>query len=298
VDRTIIMDSSIFLTCIANTANIPEPIAALYHYGFDSAQDQADPEGGTGSAGSATVYGANGTAGPTLTTYVPTGSWDGGNYLHTNFIANQLGERDAGLFVDLIANGTTALLADQRNWSVGMVFSMGSEFYDAWTTQQKVFLVQSSSDGGLSSGGRPMMQMHPSTTQGTQLNLYLYGDAGGFPGMGEAGIDGNLDVIPVPDAQNTVIDLNDYIGQWIYLEMTHVYNGSVSLSVYTRDGLVAAQNFLVVDSANGVADVLYAFNNVSYFNVTTPADVTNMWMRTADLYVNDTFMGPPAGFVI
>lgn len=277
-----------FVIFMANTAYA----APIWSYSMDSAADRANPEG---SGGSAWVYGANGPApGFTRTTHRSDGTWNPSNnhYLRVNQLTGMSSsdEDNSGLYFDLYRIG----LANGAAYSIGWVSRHGPDWFDRIPDRitPKMIFVGTTTDGSNRVHSHtPMLSEMESDANGTQANIQLSTAPNSVGWTTENGL-----YTTVSDRDQTVYDYKEYIGEWVYYEITHIHGSKLSISVYTQDGNVAARDLVVTNSDATSAEELLMFSFVTYMQF-DGRGTSDSYIDISDLYVGNDFMGPPPGFV-
>jgi len=234
----------------------------------------------------------------TIETLETDASYSGGTdyFMRSTLRASQAAELNCGLWFEcanVLGTNVKALMANPRSYSVGWTCRISSAFYDGVGNQQKVMIIEHAEDGA-NPTTRPMFNMWETDPAQLKRMVALHNDAAG-EWMTETGTLG----VPPTDTDTLVFDMHNHYDEWLYFEMTtdHVAD-TVTLHVFTRDGLISEQNFLVNTSVASATDEIFSINFFALFDVATPADSSAMYGDTIQFQIGDSFMGPPAGFVI
>jgi len=263
----------------------PANATPVFSYSYDSAANQIDPDG----AGGDSEFGGSGTD----DTYVTTGTWDAANpqFINSTLVASTVASLDMGTL--LVQDTEALLLADSRNWSVGCAIRIGTEFINGIRdAEQKFFMVEMSNDAS-NATNRPVFFINRAADG--QHFIRLANDANGTGPISE---NGTANSGYIPSGYTLIFSPEDYYGQWLYFELTHVYGGNITLHVYSQDGTIALQDYLSTPSISAVDDAYHVFRMPAYGFVDTGADITNAHVHTSYMQIGDSFMGPPTGFVI
>jgi len=254
---------------------------ALWSYSFDSAADQADPEG---TGGSFETY-----AGRNLdATYHSTGSWDGGSFVRGTYQSSITTQDDSGIFLDV-----SSLNLYGKN-SIGWIVRHGTTWLEHCDGTPKMYLERIYEDGDpeVKHGEGSVIYEEPACTAGPSYYVPCIG-----ANPGDSGHDEYDRLFPTDYCDHT-FDYSDLDPDWYYEEVTHDYGGNITFSIFSRDGLVSKKDFVTLSSLVTNTSITKV-NDLRYLAFTQPdgSQDSNSYIDVADVYANDVYMGPPPGFV-
>lgn len=264
----------------------------LYAYSFDSTADLTDPESGNGSA---SLYSSNI---HTTTTSFPANAWDGYSFLRiqlrdTDSTGGPDDQNDAGIFIRLDHLDITGSM------SVGWIARFGSTFFDAFVhsgrdenSANKITMLRVGNGSTVVHGESPQMIISPAHNP-VRYHVPQISTTPSNVGRKDEFERG----FPIDYGDNHTFQFEEYSDEWVYYEITNIPSqGTVGLSVFTRDGNISSIPLASTISATLSTRKLYAFRFISYLHEISDAD-SNSYADISDIYVGDGFMGPPAGFV-
>lgn len=260
------------------TTETGQNTVSLYSYTFDSAADQADPEG---SGGSAEIYASRG---KTTTTYHAGGAWDGGSFLRVQLVDNGM-ENDAGLFIWLDHLDITGQM------NIGWIARFGDSFIEL-TETNKMVMFRVGDGTNVVHNESPQMIVSTAHTP----TAYHVPQISTNPANG-----GRQDefgrTYPTDHSDNHSFRFEDHTDEWLYYEIQNdTVSATVTLTIYDRTGAIASVDLCSTASDTQASRELYAFRFAAYLWPVTGTDV-NSYADISDIYVNDAYIGPPPGFV-
>lgn len=263
------------------TEDLPSPTAtstALYAYSFNSTADQANPQG---PGGSAEIYASKAT---TTTTYNSTGAWDGGAFLRV-LLNDTAVENDAGLFIRLDQLDLTGQM------NVGWVARFGSNFINL-TETNKMIMFRVGDGTSVVHNESPQMII----SQAHNPTAYHVPQISTNPANGGRQDEFGRDY-PGDFTDNHTFRFEDHTNEWLYYEIqNNPDSATVTLTIFNRTGTIASIDLCSTISATQMSRELYAFRFIGYLWPVTGSDA-NSYADIADIYVHDSYIGPPQGFV-
>jgi len=265
-----------------NITDDPVPPAGsssvLYTYSFDSAADQDNPEGPDGSA---ELYA---TKGKTTTTYNASGAWDNNSFLRVQLLDNAE-QNDAGLFIFLDQLNLTGQM------NIGWIARFGSSFINLTETNKMIMFRVGDGTGAVHNESPQMIVTPAHNPTGYHVPQITTNPANG----------GRQDEFgrnyPSDFFENYTFRFEEYANEWVYYEIQNdPITATVTLSIFTRDGAIASIDLASTASATGMTRELFAFRFIGYLWPVSGTDA-NAYADIADMYVNDSYIGPPQGFV-
>lgn len=184
---------------------------------------------------------------------------------------------------------------DRTDHYVGFIVRYGSNWFPTFTAQHKEMVPYVSSDSGASHnhGVTPMHAPIDTLPLGTKTGAQLSSAPNSSNWTTESGL-----VTHPADSDPLVWDALPRVGEWIYFELHHDCGNVATISVYTRDGVIAARDLITVPSLAAATDELRDFTYLLNYGFFDGNQDANSYTDISDFYVNDSFMGPPPGFVL